>query len=116
MCTRERSAACAVGKGCACGARRRRRLRPRESGAGSSQRKSRDSGALQRLLWPVARGGGAAAGVYTALKFGGLALRVASGLAASIGRDAERALSQLEPPAEPLVRLSSDRGAQPELQ
>jgi len=42
--------------------------------------------------------------VYTALKFGGLALRVASGLAASIGRDAERALSQLEPPLEPQAR------------
>ncbi|KAK9822826.1 hypothetical protein WJX81_005812 [Elliptochloris bilobata] len=43
----------------------------------------------------------AVAGVYTALKFGGLALRVASGLAASIGRDAEKALAQLEPQPDP---------------
>ncbi len=45
-----------------------------------------------------------APGMVTALKFGGLALRVASGLAASIGRDAEKVLTQLEPPADPQVR------------
>lgn len=41
--------------------------------------------------------------MVTALKFGGLALRVASGLAASIGRDAEKVLTQLEPPPDPQV-------------
>ena len=39
LCTRERSAACALAMGCVCGARRRRRLRPHESGAGSLQKK-----------------------------------------------------------------------------
>ncbi len=44
--------------------------------------------------------------MYTALKFGGLALRVATGLAASIGRDAEKAIAELEPqPAESQVSL-----------
>lgn len=43
--------------------------------------------------------------MVTALKFGGLALRVASGLAASIGRDAEKVLTQLEPPPDPQVRI-----------
>jgi len=75
-----------------------------KAGQAAHKRRNQGSGTVQRLLWPAARGGGAAAGVYTALKFGGLALRVASGLAASIGRDAERALSQLEPPPEPQAR------------
>ena len=34
----------------------------------------------------------AVTGLYTGLKFTGLAVRVASGLAASIGKDAEKAL------------------------
>jgi hypothetical protein len=35
-------------------------------------------------------------GLYTGLKFTGLAVRVASGLAASIGKDAEKAMSAME--------------------
>ncbi|KAK9901304.1 hypothetical protein WJX75_005502 [Coccomyxa subellipsoidea] len=40
--------------------------------------------------------GAAVTGLYTGLKFTGLAVRVASGLAASIGKDAEKALSRAE--------------------
>ncbi|BDA45257.1 probable serine/threonine-protein kinase STN8, chloroplastic at N-terminal half [Coccomyxa sp. Obi] len=40
--------------------------------------------------------GAAVSGLYTGLKFTGLAVRVASGLAASIGKDAEKALSRAE--------------------
>jgi hypothetical protein len=38
----------------------------------------------------------AVTGLYTGLKFTGLAVRVASGLAASIGKDTEKALSKVE--------------------
>jgi len=50
-----------------------------KAGQAAHKRRNQGSGTVQRLLWPAARGGGAAAGVYTALKFGGLALIVASG-------------------------------------
>ncbi len=50
----------------------------------------------------------AVTGLYTGLKFTGLAVRVASGLAASIGKDAEKALSKVDvAQRQPLVCLMS---------
>ena len=40
--------------------------------------------------------GAAVTGLYTGLKFTGLAVRVAGGLAASISKDAERAMAAME--------------------
>ena len=55
----------------------------------------------------AALAGAAVSGLYTGLKFTGLAVRVAGGLAASIGKDAERAMSALDAQRKAQVRTLS---------